>query len=157
MDTLFILAAKYLFILPILILAIYFLLRPPASWMRMALFAITAAIVTLVLGKIANHVYFDPRPFVVGNFTPLVPHAADNGFPSDHTLLVAAAAMIGTIWNRRLGVVLWILAVLVGVARVYVGIHHVTDIVGSIVIAIIAVLLTYAVWKRFVQGNGPSY
>lgn len=156
MDTLFILAAKYLFIVPVIILALYFLRRPRSSWMRLALFAVPAAILTLVLGKIANHLYFDPRPFVVGHFTPLIPHAADNGFPSDHTLLVAAVAMIGTIWNRRLGAVLWILAILVGIARVYVGIHHATDIIGSMAIAIVAVLITYAVWKRFVQSN-PSY
>ncbi len=147
MDSFFIFAAEYLYLVSIATLGVYFLLRPRSSWKRMALFAILAGLFALLLGTIANHVYFDPRPFVVGHFTPLVPHAPDNGFPSDHTLLVSAVAMIGTLWNRRLGVALWILAILVAIGRVYVGVHHTVDVVGSIVISSIAVLLTYAAYK----------
>lgn len=148
MDSFFIFAAEYLYLASIAILGVYFLLQQRSSWTRMALFAIPAGLFALLLGTIANHVYFDPRPFVVGHFTPLVPHAPDNGFPSDHALLVSAVAMIGTLWNRRLGVALWILAVLVAIGRVYVGVHHTVDVVGSIVISSVAVLLTYAAYKH---------
>lgn len=147
MDAFFIFAAEYLYIISVAALAVYFLRQRRDSWLRMALFAIPAGLFALALGTLGNHLYFDPRPFVVGHFTPLVPHTPDNGFPSDHTLLVSAVAMIGTLWNRCLGIVLWVLALIVAVARVYVGLHHVIDVIGSIIISSAAVLSTYAVYK----------
>lgn len=148
MDAFFIFAAKYLYLASVVTLGVYFFFQPWSAQKRMAFFAIPAGLFALALGMLANHLYLDPRPFVVGHFTPLVPHAPDNGFPSDHTLLVAAVAMIGTFWNRRLAVVLWVLAVIVAVARVYVGLHHAIDVVGSIIISSVAVALVYALYKR---------
>ena len=80
--------------------------------------SISAALLACAVGVIGGVVYYEPRPFVVEHFRPLVPHAPDHGFPSDRALLVSAIAMIGTIWNRKLGVALWILAVLGAVGRV---------------------------------------
>ena len=147
MNLFFILTAKYLYLVPVAILGVYFLLQERGAWKRMVFFAIPAGLFALALGTLANHLYFDPRPFVVGHFTPLVPHAPDNGFPSDHALLVSAVAMIGTLWNRRLGMVLWILAILVAIGRVYVGLHHVLDVIASMVFAVIATLAWYAILK----------
>ena len=145
MNTFFILSAKYLYILPVLILGAYFLTRQWPAQKRMTLFALPAALGTYALGILGSHFYYDPRPFVVGHFIPLVAHAADNGFPSDHTLLVSALAMIGFYWDRRLGSVLWLIAIIVAIARVYVGIHHPIDVLGSMVFAIIGVSITYGV------------
>ena len=114
----------------------------------MIVFALVAALLTYAIGIIGNHVYFDPRPFVVGHFIPLIPHAPDNGFPSDHVLLVSAIASIGMFWNRRLGVVLWILAIIVAIARVWVGVHHPIDVLGSITISLLTVSAVYVGWKR---------
>jgi undecaprenyl-diphosphatase len=80
---------------------------------------------------------------VVGNFTPLIPHAPNNGFPSDHTLLVSAIAAICSFYSRRVGVILWVIALYVGISRVYVGVHHPVDIVGSAVIAVTVSLLVF--------------
>ncbi len=46
-----------------------------------------------------------------------------------------------------MGFLLWATAILVAVARVYVGLHHATDMIGSIVISSVAVALTYAVFR----------
>lgn len=154
MDAFFVVVAKYFFVLPVVILGAYFFMHSWGEQKRMALFAIPAGILTFALGRLAGLIYFDPRPFVVEHFTPLVAHAADNGFPSDHTLLVAALAMVGTYWNARLGITLWILAVLVAVSRVYVGVHHPIDVAASIIIALVAVF----VWDRLLrywQGKAP--
>ncbi len=139
MNIFFIFCAEYLFALPVLILGRYFLMQPRKTWKRMATFALSAALLTYVVGLIGGLLYYDPRPFVVGHFKPLIPHTPDNGFPSDHALLVSAIAMIGTLWSRKLGGVLWIVAVLVAAARVYVGVHHTIDVVGSMVISIVVI------------------
>ncbi|MDE2078938.1 MAG: phosphatase PAP2 family protein [Patescibacteria group bacterium] len=151
MDAFFIFSAKYSFVFAVGILGVYFLTRRWPAQKRMALFAIPAGLLTYLLGFIANHLYYDPRPFVVDHFTPLIQHIADNGFPSDDTLLVAALAAVGMYWNKWLGTILWALTILVAVARVYVGVHHPIDVLSSIAFALIAVPAWYAimnhVWK----------
>ncbi len=147
MDTFFIYTAKYAFVLPVVILGTYFFLQRWPRHLRMALFAIPAGILAYALGKLGSAFYYDPRPFVVGHFTPLIAHAANNGFPSDHTLLAAALASVGMFWDRRLGVVLWLLAILIATARVYVGVHHTVDVVGSMGFGIVGVSLWYLVLR----------
>ncbi len=155
MDLFFILSAKYLFVLPILILGIFFLLQPRSAQKNILIFALPSLALTYLISLLAGHLYYDPRPFVVGNFTPLLPHAPDNGFPSDHALLVSAVTMIGIYVNRKLGVLLWVLAVIVAAARVYVGLHHPIDVLGSMAISVLAttsvyLLLTYAWHKEII-------
>lgn len=150
MNAFFVFAANYFFVLPVLILGIYFLLQKWPAHKNMAIFAIPSALLAGLLGLIGNHVYYDPRPFVVGHFTPLIAHAADNGFPSDHTLLASAAAMIAWYWNKKLGILLWLITIVVAVARVYVGVHHATDVIGSMAFSIIGVS---AVYWLFVYGH----
>lgn len=152
MDTFFEFIAQYGIALPAIILGAYFFLQPRASWVRLALFAIPAGLLTYGLGLLGNHLYFDPRPFVVGHFTPLLPHAPDNGFPSDHALLVSAFAAVGMFWNKWLGIALWAIAILVAAARVYVGLHHPIDVVASMVCALIAVFAWHVAMSRFYRS-----
>ena len=140
--------AKYLFLASIAIAGIYFLKVDKHIQKKIILCATITLPLILLVGMIANHIYQNPRPFVVDHFIPLIPHDPDNGFPSDHTLLVAAIAAIGTIFHRRLGALLWSIAILVAVSRVYVGVHHPIDVIGSIVIAILVTCLVYVVGKK---------
>lgn len=106
---------------------------------RIALFGLFSLCLSFVLSLIAAKLYNDPRPFAVGHFTPLITHSFDNGFPSDHTLPSATVAAIVWKYDKKAGTILLILAIIIGVARVLVGVHHVIDIIGSVVIAIVSV------------------
>lgn len=145
MDTFFILSAKYLLVFSVLILGAYFFTRKWPSQKRMTLFAAPAGLLSYALAAIGNYLYYDPRPFVAGHFTPLIAHAADNGFPSDHTLLAATLAVIGMYWNKWLGLTLWVITIVIAIARVYTGLHHPIDVIGSMIIALVAVSIWYAV------------
>ena len=144
LDTFFILAAQYLFLLPALLLGAYFLLQSRPVQKKILIFAIPFLVLTYLLALLAGHLYYGPRPFVVGNFRPLILHAPDNGFPSDHALLVFTLAIIGTYLNRKLGTVLWVLGLIVAIARVYVGVHHPLDVAASAVISIFAASIVYS-------------
>lgn len=137
MDTLIILCAKYLIWVVVLGGLLYWAGADDKK--RLAVFAALSLAVTYVVAWAAGHVWYDPRPFVTSGIAPLVPHAANNGFPSDHMLLGAAIAAIVFTRNRAWGLVLGALALVVGVARVWAGIHHYVDLVGSIVIAVCVV------------------
>ena len=147
MDVFFIFSAQYLFVLPVVILGAYFFMRKWPAQKRMALFAVPAGLLSYLLAFIGGYLFYDPRPFVVGHFTPLIQHAADNGFPSDHALFVASLAAVGMFWNKWLGVALWTIAIIIAIARVYIGLHHPIDVLGSFGVALLAV----SVWSLIVN------
>jgi uncharacterized membrane protein len=119
------------------------MVQPRAKQKEMVAFGIVALPIMYVILKLVALIYFDPRPFVVDHFIPLIPHGPDNGFPSDHTILSAAAASVIYPYNKKVSAVLWIFTLLVGISRVYTGIHHPIDIIASIIIAIITAYATY--------------
>ncbi len=105
-------------------------------------FALITGLFSFLLSRLASAVYNNPRPFVEERFTPLVAHAADNGFPSDHALLAGWLAMIVFMLDRKLGMLFWVMAFAVGLSRVAAGVHHLEDIVGSAVIVLISAALS---------------
>lgn len=149
MNILMIFLAKYLYIIVIAVPILYALLQSRKVQKKMLLFAVVSLPLTFLLARLASAIYYDPRPFVIGHFTPLISHAANNGFPSDHTLISFAFASLLFIFNKRLGVVAGILGLFVGVARVYVGIHSPIDIVGAIAIAVVGAAIVDQVLARF--------
>ena len=146
MDTLIIFFAKYVIWLVVLGGLVYvFFCR---DWVRLATSAAASMVFSYGIAKVVAHFWYDTRPFVADNLTPLIPHAPDNGFPSDHMLLGAAIASVVLAYNRTWGIVLWILALLVGLSRVAAGVHHLADIAGSIAIAVCVVAAVEYAMRR---------
>jgi undecaprenyl-diphosphatase len=110
------------------------------AWLRVAADAVAAGAVALALAKLAGKLYYDPRPFVHGACRAVVPHAADNGFPSDHTLLGAAMAAIVWRYSKLWSVIIGLLTIAVGSARVVGCIHSPIDIIGAFAIGIVGAL-----------------
>ena len=136
MNLLIILSAKYLFLVSILIALLFFLKADKKIKKGLFFLALIAFPLSLIIAKISAFFIQDPRPFVVEHIKPLITHAADNGFPLDHTLLTMAIASVLFVYNRKLGIMLFIIALLVGVSRILALVHHPLDIFGSTVIAI---------------------
>jgi len=145
---LIIFGARYLIFVSFAIAIIYFVLQPRARQKSIAILSIVSGISVFVLSKIAGALYSDPRPFIAGHFTPLVPGALDNGFPSDHTLIATTIAAIIFCYNKTLGTILLAVAILIGTSRVLGGVHHVVDIIGAIVIASATVAAIYLLLGR---------
>ena len=142
-DTLAIFGANYLYIVLLAVALVWYLTRPLEEKLEMIAWGVVALPTMYILLLIAGLVYQDPRPFVVGHFTPLIPHSADNGFPSDHTILCSATSSIVFFYSERMSALLWSMTALVGASRVWTGLHHTTDIVASIVIAS---AVSFAAW-----------
>lgn len=143
MDTLIIFTAKYLYLVIILIGVVTFFRLSKEKRFELFVFAATTLPLMFALLILASSLYNNPRPFVVGDFTPLIPHAPDNGFPSDHTILSTAIAALIFPYARKTSIILFILALLVGAGRVLAGVHHTLDIVGSMVIAMVVAYIVY--------------
>lgn len=135
-------SAKYLYLVSIAIF-IWF----GITTMRRKKFLLLSIFVlplSYIIARIVSLFYYNPRPFISEHIIPLIHHIADNGFPSDHALLTGTLAAIVTVFDKRIGAILWATAIIVGVARVFAGIHHVVDIVGSYVIALAGLGIGYA-------------
>lgn len=78
-----------------------------------------------------------PRPFVAGHFVPLVAHAPDASFPSDHLAVFGAVAVGLWFTSRRLSLVTVGVALVVGFARVYAGVHYVSDVAGGFALGLL--------------------
>ena len=147
MDITTIFLAKYLLHVSAVVAVVFLCKQPREKQRKILVLALTLFSLSYLVAKIAGYFFFSPRPFVVGNFTPLIPHAPNNGFPSDHTLLAAAVALVVFHFQKRLGLLLLFFAFLVGLARVLAGVHHWTDIFGGLAIA----LTVYVIVEKFLE------
>ncbi|MDR4984501.1 MULTISPECIES: undecaprenyl-diphosphatase [Bacillus cereus group] len=95
------------------------------------LYTTLSVIISLLVNVFIHAVYYHPRPFVTHNVHQLVPHAADSSFVSDHSVLVFSIAFVFILRGEKLKYIALIWAVLVGISRMYVGVHYPLDILGA--------------------------
>lgn len=124
--------------------------------------AAVALVVTFALGLLASAVFIEPRPFTTHTgLNVLTPHDPGQSFPSDHATAAFAVAFVVLAYaDRRWGLVALAAAVLIGFARVYVGVHYPGDIAGAAVLAAVGVgavvLVTRHVQRRAGRPSATS-
>ncbi len=96
--------------------------------------AVLAIIANVILGKI----WYQDRPFVDHpQQTVLVArHPADNAFPSDHASVAFAIALAVVIIAWRPGIAFLLVALAIGVGRIFEGVHYPSDILASFLVGI---------------------
>jgi undecaprenyl-diphosphatase len=104
-----------------------------------ALYAFYSALFALTINLLITFFYFHPRPFMVGLGRALLKHSPETSFPSDHTTLAFSIALYFLLEKEwRTGLFLFLFALFTGFARVYVGVHFPLDIIGSLVVSLVA-------------------
>jgi membrane-associated phospholipid phosphatase len=147
MDSLIVATAQYLPLGIPLAAGVVWLFLPRRDKFGLAVKTIASLVFVVVLIKLGAAIYTDPRPFVVDpSVKPLFAHAADNGFPSDHTTVAATVALLVMTYRRRLGAVLLGLSMVAGAARVAAHVHHVQDIIAGLLIAAVVVGVVASTW-----------
>jgi undecaprenyl-diphosphatase len=147
MDYLIVFSAQYLLFVIGLIAVAVTLLSERTERNKLIILAALSILIAFGMASLAGILYYDPRPFVVEHISPLIPHIPDNGFPSDHTLYGMVTAATVFIYRRKTGIILGILAVLAGAARVIAGVHHPIDIIGGAAMAIVATFISWVLFK----------
>ena len=111
--------------------------------------AVLSAIASMLLGnlfvKALNLVFYRPRPFADHTVTLLLYRPSDSSFPSNPTSIGFSIATSVWWFNRKMGLVLYVLASLLGLARLCGGVHYPSDILGG---ALIGMFSAYLVVKR---------
>jgi undecaprenyl-diphosphatase len=136
MDSIIIFGAKYLVVLIVVALGITWLRVSRQAKTQLFIAVILAGAVAVILDKIAGKLYYDPRPFVSHHIKPLVAHAADNGFPSEHTLFGITLGTVIYYFSKKLGTIAIAIALIVGISRIAAHVHSPIDIVGATLIGV---------------------
>lgn len=135
LDRLGVLAANDLVFVIVLGAAVWwFLPLAGEAGKRAAIAAALALVCGLAVSLAISHAFYVPRPFIAHHVHLLVQHAPDSSFPSDH--VTASFAVASTASARRMPG-RWLLvagALVVAVARVYVGVHYPADVLAGAVI-----------------------
>jgi membrane-associated phospholipid phosphatase len=143
--------AEYFYLLVLALGVVLLVLRYRDRLAELALAAAIIGGISYILSKLGNSLVSSPRPFIVSGQAPLIPSATDNGFPSDHTMLLSALAAIIGLVSIRWFMLFGAMTLVVGIARVSAGVHHYIDIAGSVLIVVLATaiyLLARHLWKR---------
>ncbi len=92
--------------------------------------------------KIIHLFFFEPRPFVTFNFSPIAMESADSAsFPSRHTTLAGVLAFAFIYFRSTWSLLFLPIAVWIGISRIYVGVHYPLDVLGGFVVAITSLVL----------------
>jgi len=149
MTVLITITAQYLIFVVVLIAIIVALLSEKKVRWSIIKLALLSFGLAFLIAYIAGLLYYNDRPFVVEHIEPLISHQPDNGFPSDHTLAAMTAAAVIFVYRRKLGILLGVLGLLVGIARIMAHLHYPVDIVASVFIAVIATFCAWLILKKF--------
>jgi undecaprenyl-diphosphatase len=149
-DSITVFAAEYMPVVVILFM-LYLWIRKGDNTHDILLYSVYAGITGLIINYLIGLVYFHPRPSMLHLGTQLFQYPTDSSFPSDHTTLMVSIALMLIYFRetRIYGIIILILGLIGGFARVFSGIHFPFDIFGSVIVAIISSALIFYFKKGF--------
>lgn len=116
------------------------------KWLALGHLGITAIGIYLLNNLIAL-IHFRERPFLHEGVKQIVNPISEKSFPSDHAAASFAVATVILFYNKALGVFLFILAILVGLGRIYTGVHYPLDILSGAFVGIFTALVIKIILK----------
>lgn len=94
------------------------------------------------------------RPFdlkINSNIQIQIQKPNDYSFPSGHTLAAFTSAVIILLYNKKLGIIPLILAILMAFSRLYFYVHYPTDILGGIFLGIIFAFSSKWIVNKYIK------
>jgi len=154
LDVLGIICAEYLiFAIPLIIFLVYFFSKNRKKMFSIILKIILALALVYTLNYLIGLIFARTRPFVNNNeiyqLAKLFTKPTDFSFPSYHTATVFVFAFIVLLDWKKFGIILLVPALIVGLARIFTGVHYPTDILGGILTAIVSVVVIKEFSQKF--------
>ena len=132
------------------IILLYVFFRKDNPLKEEVLFAVYVLITGFIFSRFIDLFLYHPRPFMVLMGHQLIPHSAENSFPSSHMLFYVSLSfgLLRYKQSRNLGCLLLFFSLPGGLARVYCGVHFPMDILGAVIVAALSVYPAYILFEK---------
>lgn len=107
-----------------------------------------ASLFSLFINQILGLIRFRNRPSLNLEVEPLIYSPfGEKSFPSDHTAFVFALSLAVWFNNKKLGSWLLVCSFLIGLSRIYVGVHYPLDVLAGTIIGSASALIFYHIFN----------
>lgn len=93
--------------------------------------SVISIMINVCLNFLIKQLKYRPRPFMTRKANLLLHSKTDSTYTSKHTLLTFAVSTTLYMYNKFIGIIMFGMAVITGVSRIWTGAHYPSDIVRS--------------------------
>jgi len=148
-DSLAIFLAEYLGYFLVAILILLLLKNARRYWLMTAMALAAAVLSRFVITEIIRFLWERPRPFVDNTVNLILGHDATGSFPSGHAAFFFAISTVVYSHNKKAGTLFFIASFLISLARVFAGVHWLTDIIGGALVGMLSGWIILLLSRRF--------
>ena len=133
----------------------FFLTKKKVATLRLLTASFSSALIAWFLVSLYKYNFPHPRPFeVLENIKPLFITGRGDAFPSGHATFLGALAMGAFLQNKKIGLILFLGAIIVSLARVLAYVHWPIDVIvgllaGGLIGGLISLVFGRLIFKRF--------
>ncbi len=160
LDHLFILLSdqRILFAILGLIVAVMIIRKVPHTGNMIILSLIGIALTDPICSQILKKLVMRPRPCHAGlQLREIIECGGLYGFPSNHAANCAVVAYIVGRFRHRLILFMWLLAVAVGISRIYLGKHYPSDILAGYLFGVLMGMAVLWVRRKIAYPRNRSH
>lgn len=156
LDSLAIFFAEYfVYFLVAGAVAVFFLIKIKREKIRyLFLIGVSVILSRLIITELIRLIWHRSRPFIDHQVNQLIEHGASGSFPSGHIAFLFTLTTVIYFFNKKIGWLFFISSFLIGLARIFVGIHYPLDILGGIVVGVLSVVLVRILMKARRRPDG---
>ena len=138
------LAVGLAYVMPAILLVWLFVVKQKYVPVKAVILAVLAALLARwVMKPIITLFAFRNRPYIAHEVHKIISKSNNQAsFPSGHALAMFAIASVVYCYNKKMGILMYILAALTALNRVVVGVHYPSDVIAGAILGILAGLLT---------------
>lgn len=120
------------------------------KYRKAGLVLLVGLLLTTILGEgIIKNIVQRPRAFITyPDINIIIQPPASFSFPSGHTGSSFAAAFIIAYYNKKFGILAFILAALIGFSRLYLFVHYPSDVLAGMLLGTVSAMITLKITKN---------
>lgn len=147
LDYLGVILANY-FIYFVVIFLFLFLLKFKKYWRLVIKSLIAALVARFVITDFIHWIRPRARPFASGDVNLLIDKVNQFAFPSGHAAFSFGLAAVVYFYNKKIGILFFIAAFLISIARVFAGVHWPSDVLAGAIVGIFSGWLINIIFKK---------